>query len=301
MVHRPERVVGNHGRIGAAGDEDSLVEEAPHRRHLLGALAAPVLDEARAGAIQVVLRRDCEVERLHARIVVGPADEEVLDRPALAADRAVAVRCGVGVEHLIDRGVAHRVRGDAPAEAVQLAHCGDVLGERHDLDSLELAAFAERFLVGRAHVPAFESAVDQGLHSADAQPFVALVGPHVPRGDRLAHLLDARVVEDAHQVIDAKAQFPLRPQLLEHAVRLDRAAAELELARNADSREPGRVEDLHLSENFVLHELRRRRQLHQAPRGVDQLAVQFAVRVVADLPARRHGRNARDVPAPHRG
>src|SRR2546425_5527247 len=42
----------------AAGDEDSLIEEAPHRRHLLGALAAPVIDEARSGAIQVVLRRD---------------------------------------------------------------------------------------------------------------------------------------------------------------------------------------------------------------------------------------------------
>src|SRR3989442_8829831 len=44
-------------------------------------------------------------ERLHARIVVGPADEEVLDRPAPAADRAVAVRCGVGFEHLVDRAL----------------------------------------------------------------------------------------------------------------------------------------------------------------------------------------------------
>src|SRR5204863_6450097 len=102
-----------------------------------------------------------ELERLYARIMVGPADEEVLDRPALAADRAVAVCSSVGVQHLVDRGVAHRVRSDAPAEAVQLAHDGNVVLHRHDLDPLELPTLAERLLVGRAHMPAFESAVDQ--------------------------------------------------------------------------------------------------------------------------------------------
>src|SRR5207248_3556898 len=55
VVHRPERVVRNHGRVRAAGDEEALVEERAHRRHLLGALAAPVLGDARRGEIAVSL------------------------------------------------------------------------------------------------------------------------------------------------------------------------------------------------------------------------------------------------------
>ena len=138
-------------------------------------VGAPILHEARPGEIQVVLRRDRHAERLHARQMIGPADEGVLDRPAAIDDRSFRVRLLVGVEHQIDRGIADRVRRDAPVLPVQLADRGDVTLGVDGLQAAKRAVLVPRLLVEIAHQAALEAAVDGELDAADAQPLVALV------------------------------------------------------------------------------------------------------------------------------
>src|SRR5437868_9902638 len=144
---------------------------------------------------------------------------------------------------------------------------------------------------------AFEAAIDQRLHAADAQPLIAFVGTDVPARDQRLHLVDAREIGNAHQIIHAHGEPAFALQLLEHAVARHLVAAELERARHADAGEAGGVQELHLRLDRLRRELRGRRQSYEAARGVDQLAVQAAVRLVADLAARRTGRAGRYVPA----
>ncbi len=245
----------------------------------------------------MVLRRDGDAQRTHTRELIGLGDEEVLDGPALAFDRLITVGGLVRVEHLIDRRVAHGVRRHAPAEPVELTHHRHVLAGRNDLDAFKGAATPIGLGVRLAHVPAFEAAINQRLHAADAQPLVAFIGTDVPARDQRLYLVHAREVEDAHEVIHAHREAALALELLEHAVARDLVAAELERARHADAGEARRIQQLHLGLDRLRGELRGRRQLDEAARGVDQLAVQAAVGLVPDLAARRTRHAGRDVPA----
>ena len=107
--------------------------------------------------------------------MIGPADEGVLDRPASVDDRAFRVRLLVGVENQIDRGIADRMRGDAPVLSVQIADRGDVAFGVDRLQAAERAVLVPRLLVGIAHQAALEAAIDGELDAANAQPLVALV------------------------------------------------------------------------------------------------------------------------------
>ena len=114
VIERPQRRIRHDRRVGSRRHRQLRVEIHLHRRGDARARRAPILHEARPRQIQMVLRGDRQAERLHPRQLIGPADERVLDRPAAIDDRPLGVRLFVGVEDQIDRGVADRVRGDAP-------------------------------------------------------------------------------------------------------------------------------------------------------------------------------------------
>src|SRR6185436_1153874 len=101
------------------------------------------------------------------------ANEGVLDAPAPADDRLLAVGEFVAGQHLVDGGVADSVGGDAPAQTVDDADGGVVTLGAHRLEAAELAAFAVRLLVGLTHEAALEPAVHPHLDAADPEHRVA--------------------------------------------------------------------------------------------------------------------------------
>ena len=117
-----ERRVRDDGGIGAGARREARIEKFAHRRGPGAALRAPVFRRGLGPRDTGDAAPRCRGRASHPREVFGTRDERVLDAPASARDRLVGVGRLVGVEDLVDRGVADRVRPDAPAEAVQLAY-----------------------------------------------------------------------------------------------------------------------------------------------------------------------------------
>src|SRR5438874_9708230 len=99
----------------------------------------------------------------------------MLDRPAPACDRAIGIGRLIAAEHNVNRSIADRMGGDAPAILVERARDRRKIRRRHGVDP-EISAFAaygaDEWL---RHEAAFEPAVDAELDAADAHPFVAFV------------------------------------------------------------------------------------------------------------------------------
>src|SRR6266700_7086930 len=99
----------------------------------------------------------------------------MLDRPAPARDGAIGVRRLIAAQHHIDRGIADRMRGDAPAILVERARDRREIRRRHGVDPKVSAVAAHGADEWLRHEATFEAAVDAELDAADAHPFVAFV------------------------------------------------------------------------------------------------------------------------------
>src|SRR5215831_14440246 len=111
----------------------------------------------------------------------------MLDRPAPARDRAIRIGRLVAAEHHVDRGVADRMRGDAPAILVERAGDGGEIRRRHRVDTVIGAAAAHGADEWLRHETTLEAAVDAELDAADAHPFVAFILLERRAREHLAH------------------------------------------------------------------------------------------------------------------
>ena len=216
----------------------------------------------------------------------------------LPADRQLGVGSLVGVQHHVDRGVAHGVRGDPPAALIEQPHDLGVPLTVHRLQTAERSTFAPRFLVRLAHQPAFEAAVHRELDAANAKPrvAVALVQPGLVQRPGHSRGIAAR----PQQRIDAHRQQSALLQVLETAIVVHRDA------RMPNGRESDGVQRLVLGDArrhlLVTRARRWRRQRDQRARGINQLAVQAPVRITSQPSAFGVGRLVVNTPAAkHRG
>ena len=97
------------------GPDGALCGRWHHRRDLARPRGAQIVLQGRRRQIEMVLHRQDEVELLHARELHPSRYEQVFDCPALAGDRVFGIGGLVGIQHLVDGGVADRVGGGAPA------------------------------------------------------------------------------------------------------------------------------------------------------------------------------------------
>jgi hypothetical protein len=108
------------------------------------------------------LRGDVEAERLHARELVLPRDEAVLDGEAPFLDAAVLIGFLVRVEHEIDGGVSYGVGRHPKSPPIQLPNELDISLRGHGLETVELAFLSPGLFIGLPHEPALETSVDAG-------------------------------------------------------------------------------------------------------------------------------------------
>src|SRR5882724_7507335 len=99
----------------------------------------------------------------------------MLDRPAPARDGAIGIRRLVAAEHNVNRSIADRMRGDAPAILVERARDRREVRRRHGVDPEISAVAAHGADEWPRHETTLEAAVDAKLDAADAHPFVAFV------------------------------------------------------------------------------------------------------------------------------
>ena len=246
----------------------------------------------------MVLDGERQAERLDARQMVAPADERVLDRPAPAGDRQLGVGSLVGVQHHVDRGVAHGVGRDAPAALIEQPHDLGVPLTVHRLQAAERSTLAPRFLVRLAHQPAFEAAVHRELDAANTKPRVAVALVQSGFIERPGHRRG--VAARPQQRIHAHRQQAALLQFLEPAIVFHRDA------RMPNGRESDGVQRLVLGDarrHLLFARARwRRRQRDQRSRGIHQFAVQAPVRITGQPSALGVGGLVVNTPAAqHRG
>src|SRR5215470_18213024 len=124
----------------------------------------------------MVLQRQQESEILHARQVISPSDERVLDSPTPTDDGPFGIGGLIASEHFVDRRVADGMREHAPSETVvQLHRFVEPIWWR-GLKATELPALAVRLFVRLPHEAPFKSAVDGYLHSSEAEEGIAVIG-----------------------------------------------------------------------------------------------------------------------------
>src|SRR5256885_8492100 len=99
----------------------------------------------------------------------------MLDRPAPARNGTIGIGRLVAAEHNVNRSIADRVGGDAPAILVERARDPREVGRRHGVDAEIGAVPAHSADEWLRHEAAFEATVDAELDAADAHPLVAFV------------------------------------------------------------------------------------------------------------------------------
>ena len=282
MIQRPQGRVGDDGGVGTGCDIHPVIEIGPDRRSPGGPLCAPVVHEAGAGDVEMILHGDHQTQRLDAGEVLFGGHEAVLNCPALTHDGLIAVGCFIGVKDLVDSGVAHGVCPDPPAHAVEFAHDGGETIGGDELQAAERAVLAERLGVGIAHPAAFEAAVHHQLHANDAESVVAFAGLNAGGFEVRADAGCGRVRRRREQCADADGEQSATLHLLQHFV-LREADAGV-----AHGREAGLVHFAilrGLEFDLLFERLARDREGDQGPGAVDQFAVGLAIGVAADLAA----------------
>ncbi len=206
----------------------------------------------------------------------------MLDAPSFRRNRRIAIGGLVGVEHQIDGGVADGVRGDAPASLVECPYELDVRPARKRLQPAIRATSAPGLLVGLPHPSALETAVDDDLDPAHAQPLVALVLFRAESGELCIEIVGRR---HAQQRVYAHAEQPAFRHLAKDAQHLGRDS------RIADASEPRFVQSAifrrQVLDGLFAIDAGRRRQRHEVPRAVHELAIEAAVFVPPDAAAVR--------------
>src|SRR5436190_10737352 len=99
----------------------------------------------------------------------------MLDRPTPAHDRAIGIGRLIAAKHHVNRGIANRMRGHAPAILVERARDRRKVRRRHGVDTEVSAVAAHGADEWLCHEAAFEATVNAELDAADAHPLVALV------------------------------------------------------------------------------------------------------------------------------
>ncbi len=182
------------------------------------------------------------------------------------------------------------MRGDAPAILVERARDRREIRRRHGVDPKVSAVAAHGADEWLRHEAAFEAAVDAELDAADAHPFVAFVllerrtRENLPNGRRVTQTgAGAR-----RRQIDVQAQ---REQAalarLEHEIEGVEELTQPEAARYAHAGDAVGIERALGGEHVVEGGRAQRRQRYQSAGVVDELAVELAVFILADLAARR--------------
>src|SRR3989442_11856553 len=107
----------------------------------------------------MILHRYDEPQCADASEMLLSREEAMLNRPPLPYNGSILVRRLVGVEHLVDGGVAGRVRANAPPHAIELFHNGREAVRRNQLQAAIGALFSVWFLVRITHPAAFKSSI----------------------------------------------------------------------------------------------------------------------------------------------
>jgi hypothetical protein len=192
--------------------KQARVEVAADRRCQRRALGAPVLHEAWPGEVQMVLRGDGDIERLHPRQMFGPTDECMLDRPSSPSNRSLLIGGFVRLQNEVDSGVANGMCRHAPTAAIELAHGVDELGGINRLQSTIGSLLIKRRLIQITHQAAFKAAVDHEFDAAQSKPLIAFIQSHpgfVQRARWPGHCPPSAGARESACAVSRGAAFPV--------------------------------------------------------------------------------------------